>query len=116
MPHQPPNRGYDPVAQADAFRCALCHLGVLAPTQLKLTLSYDGKSYSADDDTLVCNARGEEPIGERAAVCLLSHRALAPDAMMTATVTRRTRRMEVAWRAHGGRMSRVWRKKRWPYL
>jgi hypothetical protein len=42
-----------------------------------------------DDDALVCDACGEELIGERAAAVLLSQRALAPDAEMTATVRRR---------------------------
>jgi hypothetical protein len=63
----------------------------LTPTQLTVTLTSDGKSFSVDDDdALVCNACGEEFIGERAAAFLLSHRALAPHAEMTATVTRRS--------------------------
>ena len=62
------------------IRCAVCKQGELAPTRLTVTLTYDGKSFSVDDDALVCNVCGDEMIGERAAAFLLSHRALAPDA------------------------------------
>ena len=72
-----------------AIRCALCHVGELAPIQLTVTLTYEGRAYSVDEDALVCSACGEKFIGERAAAFLLSHRALAPAAEMTATVTRR---------------------------
>jgi YgiT-type zinc finger domain-containing protein len=71
--------------------CAICQTGELAPTRLTVTLTYDGKSFSVEkDDALVCNACGESFIGERAAAFLLTQRAIAPDAEMTATVTRRT--------------------------
>ena len=71
--------------------CAICQTGELAPTRLTVTLTYEGKSFSVEeDDALVCNACGETFIGERAAAFLLSHRALAPNAEMAATVTRRT--------------------------
>jgi YgiT-type zinc finger domain-containing protein len=63
----------------------------LAPTHLTITLTYEGKSVSVDDDdALVCTVCGEELIGERAAAFLLTQRALTPDAEMTATVRQRT--------------------------
>ena len=75
-------------------RCMACHHGELKPTRLTVTLTYDGKSFTVDDDdALVCNACGEELICERAAALLLTQRALSPDVEMTATVTRRTRRV-----------------------
>ena len=50
----------------------------------------DGPSYTVeDDDAPVCNACGEQFIGERAAAFLLTQRTLAPDVEMTATVRRR---------------------------
>ena len=49
-----------------------------------MTLTYDGKSFAVDDDALVCNACGEELIGERATAFLLTDRGLAPHADMTA--------------------------------
>jgi YgiT-type zinc finger domain-containing protein len=76
---------------ASSDGCAICHVGELAPTQLTVTLEYEGGSFSVDDDdALVCNACGEEFIGERAVAFLLPQRAIAPDAEMTGTVTRRT--------------------------
>jgi YgiT-type zinc finger domain-containing protein len=69
--------------------CTACHHGELKPTRLTVTLTYDGKSCSVDDDALVCDACGEELIGERAAASLPTQRALAPGVEMTATVRRR---------------------------
>jgi YgiT-type zinc finger domain-containing protein len=79
------------MSATSSARCTACHKGDLTPTQLTVTLAYEGKSFSVDDDdALVCNVCGEELIGERAAAFLLTQRALAPQAEMTATVTRRT--------------------------
>ena len=78
------------MSATSATRCTACRKGDLTPSQLTVTLTCDGQSFSVDDDALVCNACGEEFIGERAAAFLLTHRALAPHAEMTATGTRRT--------------------------
>jgi YgiT-type zinc finger domain-containing protein len=79
------------MSPTNSARCTACDTGDLTPTQLTVTLTYDGKSCSVDDDdALVCDACGDELIGERVAAFLLTHRALAPHAEMTATVRRRT--------------------------
>ena len=71
--------------------CTACHHGELTATRLTVTLTSDGKSCSIDDDdALVCDACGEELIGEWGAALLPTQRALAPDVAMTATVRRRT--------------------------
>src|SRR5262245_14774232 len=62
-----------------------------------------GRSYSVDDDALVCNACSEELIGEQAAACLLTHRGLARVAMVPATVTPHHRRREGVCVMCGGR-------------
>ena len=70
-------------------RCAACDQGELTPTQLTVTPPSDGQSFSVDDDdALLCDACGDELIGERAAAFLLTQRALAPHEEMTATVRR----------------------------
>jgi YgiT-type zinc finger domain-containing protein len=79
------------MSAASSARCTACNKGDLTPSQLTVTLTYDGKSFSVDDDdALVCNVCGDELIGERATAFLLTQRALAPHAEMTATLTRRT--------------------------
>jgi YgiT-type zinc finger domain-containing protein len=79
------------MSATSSTQCTACLHGELTPTRLTVTLTYGGKSVSVDvDDALVCNACGEQFIGERAAAFLLSQRALAPDVAMTATVRRRT--------------------------
>ena len=77
------------MSATSSTECTACHQGELTPTQLTVTLTYDGQSVSVDDDALVCNACGEQFIGERAAAFLLTQRALAPDVEMTATERRR---------------------------
>jgi YgiT-type zinc finger domain-containing protein len=82
------------VSSTSSTRCTACHHGALTPTRLKLTFTYDGKSVSIDDDdALVCDTCGDELTGEQAAALLLTQRALAPHAEMTATVTWRTERV-----------------------
>jgi YgiT-type zinc finger domain-containing protein len=67
------------MSSASSTRCTACHKGELTSTQLTVTLTYDGKSFSVDDgDALVCAVCGDELISERAAAFLLTHRALAP--------------------------------------
>jgi YgiT-type zinc finger domain-containing protein len=83
------------MSSTSSTRCASCHWGDLTPTSLTVTLAYDGKSFSIDDDdALVCAACGEEFIeefiGERAIAFLLTQRALAPHAEMTVAVSRKT--------------------------
>jgi hypothetical protein len=65
--------------------CASCHQCELRPTRLRITRASGGQSCSVDDDALVCNAGGDELIGERAAAFLLTHRALAWYAEMAAS-------------------------------
>jgi hypothetical protein len=78
------------MSATSSTQCTACHHGELTPTRLTVTLTYGGKSCSVDDDdALACDARGEELIGERVAAFLLTQRALAPHAEMTATVRRR---------------------------
>jgi YgiT-type zinc finger domain-containing protein len=78
------------MSETSATRCTACHKGKLTPTPLTVTLTYDGHSFPVDDDeALVCEACGNELIGEGATAFLLTQRALAPDAEMIATVTRR---------------------------
>jgi len=67
----------------------------LRPTRLRITLRYDGQSHAVDDDdALVCSVCDDEHVGERAVAFLLargaSHRALAPHAETSATVSRTT--------------------------
>jgi YgiT-type zinc finger domain-containing protein len=79
------------MSPARSTRCTACGKGKLARSQLTVTLRDDGQSFAVDDDdALVCDSCGDELIGERAAAFLLTHRALATDAEMTATVRRRT--------------------------
>jgi len=63
-------------------RCSQCHTGELRPARLLIGLTYDGQ--------LMCEARGDELIGERATAFLLTHRALAPHAEMSVIVSRTT--------------------------
>jgi YgiT-type zinc finger domain-containing protein len=61
------------VSSSSSPRCTACHQGELTPTRLKITLNSGGQSFAVDDDdALVCNACGEQFIGERAAALLLS--------------------------------------------
>jgi YgiT-type zinc finger domain-containing protein len=54
------------MSAASSARCTACNKGDLTPTQLTVTLTYDGQSCSVDDnDALVCTACGEEFIGVR---------------------------------------------------
>jgi YgiT-type zinc finger domain-containing protein len=48
----------------NSTRCTRCTSGELRPARLTVTLAYDGKSFSVDeDDALVCEACGDELIG-----------------------------------------------------
>jgi YgiT-type zinc finger domain-containing protein len=77
------------MSPTNSARCTACDSGELTPTKLTVTLIYDGQSHTIDDDdALLCSACGDELIGERAAASLLTQRALAPHAEMTATVSR----------------------------
>jgi YgiT-type zinc finger domain-containing protein len=81
----------DSTSTRDASRCATCHQGAVQPTRLTMTLTYNGQSHAIDDDdALVCDACGDKLIDERAPACLHTHRALAPDAEMSVTVSRTT--------------------------
>jgi hypothetical protein len=76
---------------ASSTRCTACGTGKLTPTQLTVRLRCDGHSFSVDDDDAqASHTCVDELIGERATAFLLTQRALAPRAEMTATVTRRT--------------------------
>jgi YgiT-type zinc finger domain-containing protein len=97
------NESIEPaMSPSSPTRCTACHHGELTPTRLTVTLTYLGKSFSVDDDdALVCNACGEQFIGERAAAFLLTQRTLAPDVEMTATVTQPSRGARSAGEARG---------------
>jgi YgiT-type zinc finger domain-containing protein len=72
------------------MRCVLCHIGALQPIHLIMTLTYDGHVFLLDvPDGRVCDHCDEEYMGENGAAFLLRHHALAPDAQMSVTITRR---------------------------
>jgi YgiT-type zinc finger domain-containing protein len=72
------------------MRCVLCHIGMLQPVHLIITLTYDGHAFPLDvPDGRVCDHCGEEYMGENGAAFLLTHRALASHAQMNVTVSQR---------------------------
>jgi hypothetical protein len=74
-----------------SIRCTDCDNGALQLARLRITLLYDGQSFTVDENQgLRCDACGDELIGERTTAFLLTHRALAPHVEMSVTVSRAT--------------------------
>ncbi len=65
--------------------CVLCRKGKLRPIRMRITMEYEGKSFTSPIvDAQVCTACGEQYASEAGVAFLMFHRNQAPNAKMSA--------------------------------